>query len=39
MPEFETGLGLRKRALIVKQASEVSPYDVEQLAIGRRGRR
>jgi hypothetical protein len=39
MPEFETGLGLRKRALVVKQASEVSPYDAEHLAIGRRGRR
>ena len=37
-PKFGMGLGLRKRALTVKRASEVGPHDIEQLAIGRHRR-
>jgi len=37
-PRFGMGLGLRKRALIVKKASEVGSHDVEQFAIGRHRR-
>jgi hypothetical protein len=37
--KFGFGLGLRKCALTVKQASEVGPHDIEQLAIRRHRRR
>ena len=38
-PKFGMGLGLRKRALVVKQASEVGSHDIEQLATSRHGRK